>query len=106
MPTLTLEIPQTAYYGLQQEASRLNKPIQVILLEWITEKISLQSQTVNDPLDDFLSQAGLSTKLGPELQKRALSATMSLDEITQIMTKADGLSLSEILMEQRTAKEW
>ena len=90
-----------------------NKDIEIInqradyLDEETSDALTYQvRQTINDPLDYVLSQAGLLTKLGPELQKRALSATMSLDEVVQIMTEADGLSLNEILMEQRTAKEW
>ena len=71
------------------------------------ESLSYQiSDRMTDPLDQLLYKTGLLTQLGPELQKRAQLTTLSLDEVIEIMSQANGESLSEILIAQRMAKAW
>ncbi len=55
--------------------------------------------------DRVLREAGLLTELGPELRKRAELSTVTLDEVVEFMTSAGGKPLSEIVLEQRQAKE-
>ncbi len=106
MSTLTLKIPSKAYRELQQEAIRLDKPIQGMLQDWMIEKLPLLRPLFNeDKTDKVLRDAGLLTELSPELRKLA-DPTIPLEEVVAFMGEAGGKSLSEIVLEQRRAKEW
>jgi len=105
MPTLTLEVPTVTYQKLQQEATRLNKSMQLIVMEWLAEKFTLPP-TNHEATDQVLKAAGLLSELSPQLQQRARSATMTLPEIIQLLSSVKGQSLSDILLEHRAAKPW
>lgn len=103
MPTLTLEIPPATYQKLDQEATRLNQSIHRLILDELAKKFCLPL-TDHETIDQALKAAGLLSELGPRLQHRAKSATMTLPEIIHLMSSTEGQSLTDILLEQRTAK--
>ena len=110
MPTLTLELAPEVYAQLQAEAERLGKPAESIVTEWLVERLPTPVQPA-PALDDerekvraALRAAGLLTELGPNLKKMA-DPTISLDEVIAAMSRVEGQSLSDIVLEQRGPKE-
>ena len=109
METLTLNMPTDMYQQLTQKASYLGQPPQVVALEWLRERLSPPLPTVPASEEDIggqaLREAGLLTELSPGLCELA-DPTVSLEEVVAAMSQAAGPSLSEIVLEERRAREW
>ena len=108
METFTLNMPTDMYQQLTKKASYLGQPPQVVALEWLRERLSPPPSTDTSDrtqVRDILRSTGLLSELGPELQRRA-DPTISLEEVVAAMSQAGGPSLSEIVLEERRAREW
>lgn len=107
MTVLTVQLSSDAYRRLREEATRLGKSPQAVASEWLVEKLSL---AVAAPAGErelarqVLREAGLLTELGLHLRERA-DARVCLDDVSAALERAGGKSLSEIVLEQRGAKE-
>lgn len=105
MTLLTLELEPELYEHLRLEAARLDKS-----LEKTAETILTQRLIIPAPPDEkakaieALRKAGLLTELGPEIQKRAQEANLSLAEVQAALDAAEGKPLSEIILEMRGPK--
>lgn len=106
MTLLTLELEPELYEYLRQEASRLGNSI-----EKTAEIILYQRLTIPAPATEkaraieALRKAGLLTELGPEMQKRAAQANLSLEEVRAALDASEGKPLSEIIIEMRGPKQ-
>jgi hypothetical protein len=101
---LVVELPPSIYERLKEEAARLGKPPQVLAQEWIAEKLqpdTTPAATHNrESVRRALQAAGLLTEVSPGLQKLA-DASISLQEVQDILRRAGGTPLSQIVIEQR-----
>jgi hypothetical protein len=101
-------MPTDMYQRLATEASRLGKLPQVMVLDWLSTRLVPPPSTVTSDrtqVREILRAAGLLSELGPVLQRRA-DPTISLDEVIAELDQAGGKPLSEIIMEQRSSREW
>ena len=53
---------------------------------------------------ELLRAAGLLAELGPEMERRAVEATMTLEEVRIGLNAAGGVPLSELILEMRGPK--
>jgi len=109
METLTLNMPTDMYQQLVNLAGNLGKPPQMVALEWLRERLSPPPLPVPASEEDIggqaLRAAGLLTELSPALCELA-DPTVRLEEVVAAMSQAGGPSLSEIVLEERRAREW
>ena len=107
MATLTLELPPEVYHRLYEEANRLGKPPQVVVQEWLIERLS-----VPIPVPDSgerkkarraLRAAGLLVEQHSPLYQR-VAQTVRLEDVEAALARAGGKPLSEIVLEQRGPK--
>ncbi len=105
MTTLTLNLPNDVYQRLTTTAERLGKPLQIVAEEWLATLQPPPAMNERERGREILRAVGLLTELGPELKKRA-DSTISLDYVREALTRAEGPSLSDIVLEQRRSKEW
>jgi hypothetical protein len=106
MTTLTLEVPPDLYERMRQEAAQAGRPIEILVEEWLVGRFP--PPTAADErarAREVLRAAGLLTEPGPELQRLASEATMTLEEINAAFARAGGKPLSEVVIEQRGPKE-
>ncbi len=106
MTTLVLNVPSDVYQRLHQEADRLGKSPQAIVLDWVMKQLPPSPTTEGERVRQILKDAGLLTELGPELRERAERSTASLKEVRAILDRTGNKSLSEIVLEQRRTKSW
>lgn len=110
MTTLTLELPAAVYEQLRVEAQRLGKAPEEVVTAWVTERLAPATppaaESDREKLRRVLREAGLLTELGPELRKLAEQSTATLEEVVASLDRAGGKPLSEIVLEQRRAKDW
>lgn len=104
MTALTIELPAEILERLRIEAARVGKPAEVLASEWLAERLQPFPPSERERAREVLRAAGLLTELGPELKRRAAEATLSLEEIQEILSRAGGKPLSEIVIEQRGPK--
>lgn len=108
MTILTLDLPPDLYQRLRAEAKQLGKSPQAVAREWLVERLLPQApipESDEDLGERALSEAGLLTELGPNLRHLA-DPTISLEEVQAALSRASGQSLSDIVLEQRRAKDW
>jgi len=106
MTMLTLELPPEAYRRLHEEANRRGKTPQLVAQEWLIERLSPPSPTLDSPREQVrlaLRAAGLLVDLGPDLRLRA-DPTVYLEDVEASLARAGGKPLSEIVLEQRGPK--
>lgn len=105
MTALTVELPPDLYARLRAEAERQGKPPEGVAREWLAERLD-RSPAAGDRERSVaaLRAAGLLVEPGPATLARAAGATMTLDEVSAALDRADGKPLSEIVLEQRGPK--
>ncbi len=105
MTTLTLELSTDIYQLLSQEATRVGKSLQLIIQEWITERLIQKQPAQNEPecVRQALRAAGLLTIPGPVFSQMATAAG-SLEQVRAVLNRMGGQPLSEIVLEQRGSK--
>lgn len=105
MTTLTLELPPDLFERVRKEAEQARKPIETLIQESLVRHFPPSA-----PMDErerareVLRAAGLLTEPGPEVQRLASEASMTLEEINDAFARAGGKPLSEIVIEQRGPK--
>ncbi len=105
MTALTVELPPELYARLREEAERQGKPPEGIAREWLAERLIPSSSTGNRERSiAAMHAAGLLADPSPAMMARAARATMTLDEVSAALDRADGKSLSAIILEQRGPK--
>lgn len=109
MRTLTLDMPTDMYQRLAAEANRLGQLPQVMALEWLSTRWGLSTPQIAQEEEDIggqaLRAAGLLTELSPGLSELA-DPTVRLEDVIAAMARAEGPSLSEIVLEERRSREW
>jgi len=91
MTTLTIELQPDAYEQLADAAKRSGKQPSALAAEWLTERLPVAAQfNERERVRAALRTVGLLTELGPELQKRAEDATMSLEEVQEALDQVGG----------------
>jgi len=99
MTRLTLELQPELYARLVQEATRLGRPVEVLVVEWLERSYPPSAPAgERERAIAVLREAGLLTELGPELKQMAAQATMSLEAILTVFVRVGGKPLSEIAL--------
>lgn len=105
MRTLTLELPTDIYQQLNNEANRLGKSTQLIVQEWVIERLVPKNPAIVNNRENArqaLRAAGLLAEPSrPTLNRRS---SMSLEEVNAIFAQLGGKPLSEMVIEQRGPK--
>ncbi len=105
MTNVMIDLPTDIYQKLQGESNRAGKPIELLVQEWVVERVSaVELSYERRQIQDLLRKTGLLTELGPILQERANQSTMTLEEVQAAFARVGGKPLSEIVMEQRGPK--
>ena len=107
MTTLTLELPPEVYRRLHVEANRLGKPPQVVVQEWLIERLSVPIPVPDsgerEKARRALRAAGLLVEQRSPLYQR-VAQTVRLEDVEAALARAGGKPLSEIVLEQRGPK--
>ena len=107
MTELTVQLAPDVYQRLREEAIRLGKSPQAVAAEWLVEKLGLPKAISTGDRDlarQTLRAAGLLAELGPHLCERA-DPTVCLEDVSEALGRAGGKPLSEVVLEQRGARE-
>jgi hypothetical protein len=105
MTTLTLNFSVEIYQILQQEANRLGKTPQVMVMDWVVKQLSPQPVfSEQEKIRQCLKEAGLLTELSSDLRKMAESTSITREEAKAILNHVRIPALSEIVLEQRGPK--
>jgi hypothetical protein len=105
MTNVMIDIPTDIYQKLEDESNRAGKAVEVIVQEWVVERVSAaEIAHEREQVRVLLRAAGLLTELAPELQERANQSTATLEEVQAAFARAGGKPLSEIVIEQRGPK--
>ena len=100
MSQLTIDVRSDTLKKLQQEASRVGKPVEVFVSELLDAQAPDKKQIEREQARAALRAAGLLTELGPELKLRAAQSHTSLEQVSAALSRS-GEPLSEIVIEQR-----
>jgi aryl-alcohol dehydrogenase-like predicted oxidoreductase len=107
MATLTLELPPEVYHRLHEEADRLGKPPQVVVQEWLIERLSVpipvSGSSEREQARQALRAAGLLVALPPRLRQR-VEQQVRLEDVEAALARVGGKPLSDIVLEQRGPK--
>ena len=102
MGILIIELSPKAYQSLQERARRAGKPPQTLSQE-ILEKVLREEAQPPRTAREILEASGRLRPLGPLLRRRIIPG-VTLEEVRTSLAKAEGPSLSEIVLEQRGPK--
>lgn len=104
MTTITLDLSTETYRRLKETAVRLGKAPQVVIEEWVAERLT---PAVPEPLSErdrarqLLAEAGLLSEPSPGLVPPPEATP---EEIVAAFSRLGGKPLSEIVIEQRGPK--
>lgn len=104
--TLTLELPPEVYRRLHEEADRLGKPPQVVVQEWLMERLSVplpESRSEREKVRQVLRAAGLLVEQPPRLHQR-MDRQVGLEDVATALARVGGTPLSDIVLAQRGPK--
>jgi hypothetical protein len=107
MTTLTLELAPEVYRRLHEEADRLGKPPQVVVQEWLIERLSAplpRADSERENVRQALRAAGLLVEQYPRLRKR-VDQDVRLEDVAASLARVGGKPLSDIILAQRGPKE-
>ena len=106
MPTFTLELPPEAYRRLHEEADRLGKPPQVVVQEWLMERLSVPfpgSRSEREKVRQVLRAARLLVEQPPH-PHQGVDQQVCLEDVAAALARVGGKPLSDIILEQRGPK--
>ena len=106
MTTLTLELPPEVYHRLHEEADRLGKPPQVVVQEWLMERLSVPipvPDSARAKARQALRATGLLVEQRPCLH-RQVEQKVRLEDVEAALARVGGKPLSEIVLAQRGPK--
>jgi hypothetical protein len=104
MADLLIELPAEIYNKLKSKANEQGKSLQELVQDLVISQLAEPQEIILSEKErgrQALLAGGLLTELGPELKQRASQSTISLQEAQQILNRAGGKPLSEIVTEQR-----
>lgn len=107
MTLLTLELEPELYENLRQEAVHRKATLEKTAQALLSERLNLLPTTAmseREQVTAVLQAAGLLTELGPEMQKRAAQADLTLEEVRAALDASEGQPLSELIIEMRDSK--
>jgi len=102
METLIVELSPRAYQALQERARKLGKPPQTLSREILEQALQEEAQPPRTTRE-ILQALGRLRPLGPDLRRRIIPG-VTIEEVRRSLAKAQGPSLSEIVLEQRGPK--
>jgi hypothetical protein len=103
MTTMTLDLPSELYQQLQEEATRVGRPVEDLVTAWLQERLA-PPKDERERTIAVLRAAGMLAEPSTEMKARAAKATMSLVEVQAALDRAGGKPLSELIIEQRGLK--
>jgi hypothetical protein len=107
MATLTLELPPEVYRRLHEEANRLGKPPQVVVQEWLIERLSVPvpvpESGEREKARRALRAAGLLVEQHSPLCQY-VAQKVRLEDVEATLARVGGKPLSDIVLEQRGPK--
>jgi predicted transcriptional regulator len=107
MTTLTLELPPEVYRRLHEEADRLGKPPQVVVQEWLIERLSVpipvSGSGEREQARQALRAAGLLVEQRSPLCQH-VDQKVRLEDVEAALARVGGKPLSDIVLEQRGPK--
>jgi len=107
MTTLTLELPPEVYRRLHEEADRLGKPPQIVVQEWLSERLSMpipvSGSSEREQARQALRAAGLLAEQSSHLHQ-CVDQKVRLEDVEAALARAGGKPLSDIVLEQRGPK--
>lgn len=106
METIKIQVPSELAQQIRLHRNELPRILELGLHYLATEDNKKLIANSKPDAIQLLAEAGLLTDLGQDLRHRAENSTASLGEVVETMSAAGGKSLSEIVIEQRRAKEW
>ena len=90
---------------LQREASRVGKPAEVLVSEWLTAWLApVPPPSERERAREVLRAAGLLSEPTAAMHAIATQSTATLAEIQATFARVGGQPLSEIVIEQRGPK--
>jgi hypothetical protein len=104
MTTITLDLSPDTYQRLLVEAGQRGAPVEAVAEKLLTEQLAGVHLSERDRAIAVLRAAGLLTELSPEEKERAARSTATLEEVQAALAQGEGLTLSEIVIEQRGPK--
>ncbi len=106
MTTLTVDLPNSVYERLRAVAQQQQTTIETVVQAWLAEKSAAeQPLSERERAIAALRAAGLLTQLSPEEKARAAASTATLEEVSAVLARGGGPSLSKIVLEMRGPKE-
>ena len=105
MTQLVIDLPIDLYERLGELARKQGKPSQDVARELLAERLPPTTTDERERVREVLRASGLLAELGPEMEKRAAQATMTLEEVRTGLDAAGGPPLSELILEMRGPKE-
>jgi len=102
LTALIVELSPELYARLRAEAERQGKVPEGVAREWLAARLD-PAPTAGDRERSIaaLRAVGRLSDPSPALLARAARATMTLDEVSTALDRADGKPLNEIILEQR-----
>lgn len=106
MSQLVIDLPLDLYERLRELARKQGKRSQDVARELLAARLPPPIPPAErERVREVLRAAGLLAELGPEMEKRAAEATMTLEEVRTGLDSAGGVPLSELILEMRGPKE-
>jgi hypothetical protein len=103
MKTLVIELPTTTYERLRERAEQAGITPEALSRELLEAALE-PTPTGPETTEAVLRAAGLLTELSPALRARIVPG-VTLEQVRAALTRANGPSLSEIVLAQRGPKE-
>ena len=103
MSTVTIDISPETYEQLAAQARKAGKAPEALGRELLENALRVDREDSSETVREVLRKAGLVRPLGESLRRKIIPG-VSLDEIRQTLTPANGPSLSEIVLAQRGPK--
>lgn len=103
MSTIPVDVSPETYERLQDQARQVGKSPGVLIREFLEEALDSEMQVQPRTAREVLEAAGRARPLSETLRRKIIPG-VTLEEVRQSLTQADGSSLSDIVLEQRGPK--
>lgn len=111
MAGLRIELPAEAVERLRTAAEQAGRTAEDLAAELVESNLPAcdpdwERLSDREKSRRILRAAGLLTELAPGLKRRAEQCSVTLEEVSEMLSRGGGPSLSEIILEQRGPKDW
>ena len=103
MSTIVIDIPPETYKRLQEHARKAGRTPQAWTRDLLEAALAAHKQSQPTTAKEALQAAGQVESLSDALRRRIIPG-VTLEEVRQALTQADGCSLSDIILEHRGPK--